>query len=99
MKTLHLIAFLAAAPLPLCADDPAYSTIDRGPHHALWFREVTTLWPDGTRTQDPHYVVATETGMNFLQDGVWTESREAFEITPDGIAAATPPPTDKPSCG
>ena len=94
MKIVHLIAFLSAAPLALWADDSAYSVVERGPHHALLSRLQDTVWPEGVgpqegvRTQEPHYLVALETGMNYLEGGQWTESREAFDVTPDGIAAA-----------
>ena len=75
MKIVHLIAFLSAAPFALWADDSAYSVVERGPHHALLYRLQDTVWPDGAgpqervRTREPHYLVALETGMNYLEGG------------------------------
>ena len=89
MKTSFLIAFLSALPFALCAQEPAYSVVERGPHHKLLYRLQETVWPDGAHTQDPHYLVAMATGMNYLEGGEWIESRAEFDLTPDGIAAAT----------
>ena len=93
MKIRQFLIPLAAASFSLLAAslwaaEPKYTIISRGPHHNLLYRVEDTVWPDGVRTQEPHYLVALETGMNYLEGGQWTESREAFEVTPDGIAAA-----------
>ena len=61
---------------------------ERGPHHALWSRlsqYVNSYGDVVTRSND---FVALATGMHFLKDGAWTESREEIEILPSGYAVA-----------
>ena len=84
-KTLVLIQGMVLA--SLWAADPQYSVLEQGGHHRLLYRLQETVWPDGVHTQDPHYLVALETGMNHWENNAWVPSQEIFEVVQGGAAA------------
>jgi hypothetical protein len=61
---------------------------DRGPHHAVWARLSQYVNSYGDVVIRSNGYVALATGMHYLKDGVWTESREEIEILPSGYAVA-----------
>src|SRR5688572_29868721 len=61
---------------------------ERGPHHAVFSRLSQYVNSYGDVVTRSNGYVALATGMHFLKDGVWTESKEEIEILPSGYAVA-----------
>ena len=86
MKTpLIFIPFVLGAALWAGASE--YSMVWQDGNQKLLSRIEETLWADGVRTQDPHYLMVLETGMNHLENNVWVPSQEIFEPVQGGAAA------------
>ncbi len=86
MKTpLIFIPFVLGAALWASASE--YSMVWQDGNQKLLSRIEETLWADGVRTQDPHYLMVLETGMNHLENNVWVPSQEIFEPVQGGAAA------------
>jgi len=65
-----------------------YSVAERGPHNRVWERLEYETGLGGRPMPRVHRYVELETGMHYLQDGEWRETREEFTITPEGYAVA-----------
>jgi hypothetical protein len=80
-----------AAPQEAAARAPTYTIGESGPHHRVWYevRVVTNeLGQLITRTNRAYEEIAT--GLNAWDSAShqWKESREEFEVTPDGFIAS-----------
>lgn len=59
----------------------------RGAHHRVWQREHLITLPDGRTVNRPTGYTELATGLHYLENGAWQESRAEIEITPEGAAA------------
>jgi hypothetical protein len=66
----------------------AYSVVENGPNHRVWERTIYEPGPNGTVVGRKHRVTELSTGLNFLQNGQWTPSREQIDLLPAGGAFA-----------
>jgi len=65
-----------------------WTVTERGPHHAVHEREqIVDLGGGRVERVDQRYVELA-TGLNYLEDGQWKESREEFQVLSDGYAVA-----------
>jgi hypothetical protein len=48
---------------------------------------VEQLWPDGQNITEDHYVTELASGLNYLKDGQWIESKEEIELFQGGAVA------------
>ncbi|MGA3283135.1 MAG: hypothetical protein ABSD57_01580 [Verrucomicrobiota bacterium] len=96
MKTSRFIvtseAFvLAAVNLTVCshAQTAASAVVERGPNHCVW--QKTTYETNSVGQLVPHIHQFTElaTGLNYMTNGQWVESKQEIDILPNGTAAAT----------
>jgi len=60
---------------------------ERGPHHRVWERTVHETAPDGRQVSRQRAYTELATGMHYLKDGKWEESREDIELFQDGAIA------------
>ena len=60
---------------------------ERGPHHRVIERMVRELQPDGTVKERKSSYTELATGLHYLKDGQWLESKEEIEIF-NGAAVA-----------
>jgi archaellum component FlaF (FlaF/FlaG flagellin family) len=67
----------------------AYSVVDSGANHRVWERSTYEKAPDGTVVSKKHRFIELATGLNYLQNGQWTESKEEIDVLPQGGAVAT----------
>lgn len=67
--------------------EPAAVVVERGPHHRVWQKEKVTTLPNGRAITNRSSVVELETGMHYLKDGHWVESKGEIEIF-NGAAVA-----------
>ena len=63
----------------------AYSVVENGPNHRVWERILYESGPNGTVVGRKHRVTELSTGLNFLQNGQWTPSREQIDLLPAGL--------------
>lgn len=72
-------------------DSVRYQIVERGPSHRVL--ERTTFEPNmlGEPTARKHRVVELATGMHYLENGQWKESREVIEAYPGGAIARQGP--------
>lgn len=49
---------------------------EMGPHYRVWTRTVEEPTPYGEARRVEHRYVEMATGLNYLEDGVWKESKE-----------------------
>ncbi|HZQ46845.1 MAG TPA: hypothetical protein VFC07_07540, partial [Verrucomicrobiae bacterium] len=64
------------------------SITDVGPNSRTW--EWTNYQTSSTgQIPEKHSYVELATGMHYLKDGKWVESKEQIHLLPDGSAAAT----------
>lgn len=85
MKTLPLIS-LASLFVSFAFGQNA-TVVERGPHHRVWERIITETLPDGIVAERKSAYTELATGLHYLKDGEWTESKEEIEIF-QGAAAA-----------
>jgi hypothetical protein len=70
------------------AAEPSQPVVaERGPHHRVIERTVQELQPDGTLKERKSSYTELATGLHYLKDGQWVESREEIEIF-NGAAVA-----------
>src|SRR5258706_9219172 len=64
-----------------------YQVVKNGPHERVW-KQVRV---DAEGVTNVHSYHELATGLNYLNSktGAWEESREEFEISPDGYAIAS----------
>ena len=60
---------------------------ERGPHHRVWQRENVRIFPNGRALTNRSVVVELESGMHYVKEGQWVESKEEIEIF-NGAAVA-----------
>ena len=78
----------ATAKQPALPAPTAYSVVENGPNHRVWERTIYEPGPNGTIVGRKHRVTELSTGLNFLQNGQWTPSREQIDLLPPGGAFA-----------
>lgn len=61
--------------------------VERGLHHRVWQRAIIQPLPGGRSITNRSSVVELESGMHYVKDGQWLESREEVEIL-NGAAVA-----------
>jgi hypothetical protein len=59
----------------------------RGAHHRVWQRERLVTLPDGRTVNRPTGFTELATGLHYLENGAWQESRAEFAVTSTGAAA------------
>ena len=69
--------------VPWASPEPTITEI--GPHHRVW--QTVRYHPDGRPVTNSYTELAT--GLSFLSGGKYLETREQFQVTPDGYAIAT----------
>jgi hypothetical protein len=74
---------------PVLPAPTAYGVVEQGANHRVWERTVYEQGPNGTVIGRKHQVTELATGLNYLQNGQWKESKEEIDILPNGGAAAT----------
>jgi hypothetical protein len=67
----------------------SYSVVARGPNDRLWQKTIYETTRSGRRNPQVHKYTELATGLHYLQNGQWVESRELIGILPQGGAAAT----------
>ena len=80
------IALLTGLAALWCSAEPV--VVERGPHHAVWSRSGRYVNSYGETVTSSNGYVALATGMHYLRDNVWTESKEEIEVLPSGYAVA-----------
>ena len=76
----------ANAPLPIATP---YAVTARDANNNVWERTTYERSPDGQIVPRKHSYTELATGLNYLKDGQWTESKEKIDVLPQGGAAAT----------
>src|SRR5882724_5983684 len=66
-----------------------YAVVGKDANSKVWERTVYELGPDGRSVPKKHHYAELATGLNYLSNGRWTDSKEEIVIQPDGTAAAT----------
>ena len=66
----------------------AYSVVENGPNHRVLERIIYEPGPNGTVVGRKHRVTELATGLNYLKNGQWTESKEEIDLLPPGGAFA-----------
>lgn len=64
-----------------------YAITERGPNHRVWSRTVWTQLRSGRQVARTNTFVELQTGMHYLENGQWLESREVIEGYPGGAVA------------
>jgi hypothetical protein len=63
------------------------AVVERGPHHKVWQRFEIETGPDGKEFRMPRQYTELASGMHYLENGQWKETREEIEIK-NGVAVA-----------
>jgi hypothetical protein len=63
------------------------NVIERGPNHKVIERTVEEVTSDGRIITRPSRYTAIASGMNVLENGMWREVEEKFELIPGGAVA------------
>ena len=79
-------AALAAKRLPAPA---AYAVARQDGNSRAWERTMYELGPQGQVVPKKHHVTELATGLNYLSNGQWVESKEEIDVLPQGGVAAT----------
>src|SRR6478609_8708167 len=91
MKTRPWIwCVLLSLPAALPAQNdvaPVSAVLERGPHHRVVERVLAETLPDGTVRERKSSYTELATGMHYIKDGQWQESKEEIEIF-EGAAVA-----------
>ena len=66
-----------------------YAIIQQDANSRVWERTVYEPGPNGQAVPKKHNYTELATGLNYLKNGVWTESKEEIDVLPQGGAAAT----------
>jgi alpha-tubulin suppressor-like RCC1 family protein len=66
----------------------AYRVVERGANYRVWERAANELKPSGQRAGRPQRYIELASGLNYLKDGQWVDSKEEITLMPDGTAAA-----------
>jgi hypothetical protein len=80
LKTLILIGVFVAVHISNAA---VPVVTERGAHHRVWQKQTLEETPSGTRTNVSSYTELA-TGLHYLENGEWQESRAEIEIVADG---------------
>ncbi len=79
----------SANPGKTAPSDTPYAVVDRGANHRVWQRTTYETRPDGTQIPHIHTYTELATGLHYMKNGQWVESKEEIDILPNGTAAAT----------
>ena len=86
MKHSVLISLGSALALSaMSAQD--YEVVERGPHHAVWERQVERVEPDGTIRIEIESYTERATGLHYWDQDQWKPSVEEIAIV-NGVAVA-----------
>jgi hypothetical protein len=66
-----------------------YAIAESGANSRVWERYTYERAPDGTIVPKKHRVIELASGLNYFNNGQWTESKEEIDVLPQGGAAAT----------
>src|SRR5438552_15060642 len=69
--------------VPWSSPEPKITEV--GPHHRVW--QTVKYYQDGQTVTNSYTELAT--GLSFFSGGKYLETREQFQVTPDGHAIAT----------
>lgn len=64
-----------------------YQVVDQGANNNVWERTVYERAPDGSVVPKKHRYTELATGLNYLQNGQWVESKEVIETYSGGAIA------------
>jgi len=82
------ILLVAVVALQIRAESPVPTIAERGPHHRVWQRITERIGPKGIVIKQTNIsYVEIATGMNYLKDGQWVESKEEIELFEGGAIA------------
>lgn len=70
------------------AEPTPYQVVNRGANFNIWQRTEYEKTRDGSIVPHVHSYTELASGLNYLQNGQWTDSKEEIDIQPDGSAAA-----------
>jgi len=80
----------AAGPKDSAVPPPtAYSVVERDANSRVLERTTYELSPSGGVVPQKHRYVELATGLHYIKNGQWVESKEEIDILPNGTAAAT----------
>jgi len=66
-----------------------YAVVNRDANSSIWEQTTYERSPSGEVVSRKHSYTELATGLNYLKDGQWVESKEEIDIQPDGTACAT----------
>jgi hypothetical protein len=66
-----------------------YQIANQGANNRIWERITYERAPDGRIISKKHHYTELATGLNYLKNGQWVESKEEIDSLPNGGAAAT----------
>jgi hypothetical protein len=75
--------------IPSSAQDTPYSVVQRSANSRVWERTTYDQRPPGGTVSHVHHYTELATGLHYLQNGHWLESKEEIDLLPQGGAAAT----------
>lgn len=84
---------LSGTAIILCSDfssaqsESDFVITERGAHHRVWAKVTVITNASGRVSYSTNSYTELETGMHFLRDGQWVESRAEIEFTTEGAAA------------
>ncbi|HZF02221.1 MAG TPA: hypothetical protein VE344_10035 [Methylomirabilota bacterium] len=87
--TLHAQTGAISPPDKPLPQPTHYQVIKRDASQNVWERTIYEKAPDGTIIPKKHSYTELASGLNYLKNGQWVESKEEIDILPDGTAAAT----------
>jgi hypothetical protein len=67
--------------------DTPYAVVERGANHRIWQRTTYETLPSGQTVSHVHQYTELATGLHYLENGQWVESKEVIEAFPGGAVA------------
>ena len=93
-RTLSISILLVAVNLPIGAQEPseaAAAIVERGANYRIWERPSNLVLPNGKVLKRDRGYKELATGLHYLKDGQWAETREEIELFQDGAIARQGP--------
>lgn len=87
--SLSLWAYPARAAVPGSLDTAGgFQVTERGAHSRVWTQAITRTDPSGVTITETNHYTELATGLHFLKDGRWTDTRAEFEVVRGVVVAA-----------
>ncbi len=71
------------------AQDMPYAVVSKGANQQVWQKTTYETLPSGQMIPHVHQYTELATGLHYLKNGQWLDSKEEIDILPNGTAAAT----------